>query len=192
VSAAATVALRLHYHARDDRGNLLPLPDHVAGLSPRARHLWEILAHVADDAGTSYYGQDQLARRMGVHPDTVWRAARELQRAGIVTVIAGGGRTHTNLYAVPVGCPQPPRQRGGSTAETPAPTRRNPRAHATETPAPTRGEVTEEVTEEAAPLTFDGMPTWAAGQIGRILSTPPPLRATVDHVPDGATWDDYG
>ena len=184
MSIAAAIVLRETYNRRDASGELIPAPDHLAALDPTARHLWELLANVADDAGMSWWSVPALCARLGLTERPVQRAARRLEAAGVLTVTPGGGRGHTNLYAIAV-CPQPRRQRQGSTRETPAPAPLNPGASAGQTPAPAPPEVPEEVPEEAGPP--PPLEPWVLARYPALA-----LRCSIDSVPAGATWDDYG
>lgn len=188
MSVAAAVVLRETYGRRDDGGHLIPAPPHLAALDQTARQLWELLANVADDDGMSWWALDALCARMGLTERPVQRATRRLEAAGVLTVTIGGGRGHTNLYAVAVSsCPQPRRPGQGFRRETPAPASTNPGASVHETPAPAPPEVPKEVPKEAGPP--PPIEPWVLARYPALA-----LRCSVDHVPPGATWDDgtYG
>jgi DNA-binding transcriptional MocR family regulator len=112
-----------------------------------ARLLYLLLAgHLRPD-GTCWPSIPTLAREMGCHEDTARRARAELERAGLIVVIPGGGN-RPNLYRLlDFRLSTPPAPVRGVTprarADDPPRTRRRP-------PAPTRAEVVEEVMEENA------------------------------------------
>lgn len=138
---------------RDQEGRPMDPSPSIAALSARACHLWEVLSQVAAVDATAFPSVPTLARRMHVAECTVQRARAELVAAGVLAVDHGGGAGNPNRYRFPVApglqavepprqrggssadpaavdCPQPPRQRGGSDDRTPAPARANPRASA--------------------------------------------------------------
>jgi DNA-binding transcriptional MocR family regulator len=115
VSAAVSRYIREALDGRED-------------LSPTARHLLDRLGHHANADGLAWPSVDTLANQMGVKRITVKRARRELVEAGLIVMIVGGGRGHTNLYAFPKGDhPRAPlaQERGSSTRERGSPTRVN-------------------------------------------------------------------
>lgn len=73
------------------------LEDEACRLRPTARHLLRELADWADGDGVCWPGTDAIARRLGVHYDTVGRARRRLVELGYVAYSPGGGRD-TGLY----------------------------------------------------------------------------------------------
>jgi Helix-turn-helix domain len=71
-------------------------------LSATARHLLEVLGHVAGADGMSWWSVGELARRMGLADRrSVQRARRELVEAGLIVFTESRGRGRTNLYALP-------------------------------------------------------------------------------------------
>jgi hypothetical protein len=79
------------------------LDDPATRLSPTARHLLRELADYADAAGTAWPSKVALARRLGVHPSSVWRARRALAAADVIRFTpSSGGRGRTNWYQFPV------------------------------------------------------------------------------------------
>ena len=100
-------------------------------LNPTARQLLRELADYSNDDGVCWPGTAALARRLGVHYDTVYRARRRLVAAQIVIYTPGGaGRGNTGLYRILIpamlstrtastrslAMPKGPRQRGFRTA----------------------------------------------------------------------------
>lgn len=140
-------------------------------LSPRARHLLEVLSSYADETGQAWPSVDTLAERMGITPANVRRARAELVADGWIAVDVGGrARGDVNVYRFPVRSPlelvadpdnpratardsrpQPARQRAGNAVH-------NPRASARGTRAPARDE---ESIEEPRSTSTDAVPRGA-------------------------------
>lgn len=110
VSARTAEYLRVMLTPKDPdtREHRAPHPT-LADLSPRARHLAEVLSNLAyhDDNTARDHAVSSLAKRMGVTAATVRRARAELVEAGIVTVDAGGSGRHfdVNRYRFPLAAP---------------------------------------------------------------------------------------
>lgn len=173
MSVDAGAVIRVAFTSRDEAGKLRPPNADVAGLTPTDRHLWEVLAHVADDSGMSWYSVDALAQRMGITAANVRRAARRLQAAGVLDVVStGGGRGHTNLYRVPVQAQKPARQRAVSAPRNPRGGAQKPARQRAETRAVPRDEVPRSTKkgETAVADDVDTTPEWAAERIGSILA----------------------
>ena len=139
MSIATAAYTRKLLDPRDPEGNPVEPSPSIAALSPRARHLWEVLSQLANVAGETFPAVDTLARRMGITAANVRRARAELVAAGVLAVTPGGGRGHANVYRFPVTSPvvlaeEPARHRAGS-RPTDIP---NPRATARVESSPTR------------------------------------------------------
>jgi hypothetical protein len=120
VSAAISRYIRHVLDGRDD-------------LSSTARHLLEVLGHIANADGMSWWSVPDLARRMGYvgsdgtpHKMTIRRARRELVEGGLVVFTEARGRGHANLYALPIRahwCALCDGEKGSPTREKGSPTR---------------------------------------------------------------------
>ena len=95
---------RLTLTPKNQEGHRVPPSPAIAALSPRARHLWEVLSNLANLDGETWPPVAELADRMGITAANVRRARTELVEAGVVTVETGGG-ARANRYRFPVRTP---------------------------------------------------------------------------------------
>ena len=72
-----------------------------------------VLAVYADDNGLCWPSVPMIGTAAGMNPANVRRHLVALVAAGLVSIIPGGGRGHTNLYRLPVDVVHIPRIRAG-------------------------------------------------------------------------------
>lgn len=142
-----------------------------AGTSLPARHLYSHLAGHLNRAGECWPSIECLADESGMHPGTVRKARGELERAGLIVTIEGGGN-RPNLYRLVDYRLSTPRAHG---AGSPRANSARPRANSAPTPRPRRDEEGEEDVEEtrarACPPWIDAGVTaadWALRKMGQV------------------------
>lgn len=116
-----------------------------------ARAVLAVIAAHADRHAQAWPSEPLVAELLAIHVDTVWRAVRQLEAAGLVAVERTPGRA--NRYRLAVAAPldvvhTPRADAGADSYPHPAPARGTPRGGAGRPPAPARAEVPRKYQEE--------------------------------------------
>ena len=81
------------FHDTVDRGVIFRL-------SPTAKSLWILLLRMQDQDRFCWPGVVYIAKKIGAHRASVFRALAELERTNLIRRESGGGRTHTSYQLV--------------------------------------------------------------------------------------------